>query len=534
MILSLEVTSPSMTGASRHTFREEGGSIGRESDNAWVLPHSKVSALHAVISHRSGVYYIEDRSRNGVYLNSSKNRLERGRPHGLKSGDRILIEPYEIRVSVSREQGDRSDQGIGSVSAGQLPPAGFNAADPFDADDPFAPGPVAAPLLPSNEADADHRELDPLELLNLGAKRAPQKKKVPTARDLDSASLLEGHYKPPAVVPVPSFASPASVNSIPEDYDPLAPDDGMPISASPPPVDLRGAYRAREERRDPRPLEPVDEPQPVQVAPPFKESRPPAREPLPLSREALPRSPEPAREPLLPVQEAVPPVHEPLHPMRDRAAEPPANRAADSIDFGAVLAGAGLDPASITPEVAHEFGRILRVVVSGVMDVMRSRQQIKDEFRMQGTRVRKIDNNPLKFSANVDDALHNLLMKRNRAYMSPVEAFEDAFADLRNHQIAMLAGMRTAFESMLAEFDPDRLQQEFDRQLAKGLVPAKLRYWDSYRERQQQAIKDPEATFRHLFGDEFARAYEDQLRALKAGARPAGGGDSTTPKQSDS
>ncbi len=540
MILILEVTSPPMTGASRHTFREEGGSIGRESDNAWVLPHSKVSALHAVISHRSGVYYIEDRSRNGVYLNSSKHRLERGRPHGLKSGDRILIEPYEIRVSVSREQGDRSDQGIGSMSAGQLPPAGFNAADPFDADDPFAPGPVVAPLLPSNEADADHRELDPLELLNLSAKRAPQKKKVPTARDLDSASLLEGHYKPPAVVPAPSFASPAGVNSIPEDYDPLAPDDGMPIAAPPPPVDLRGAYRAREERRDARPLEPVDQPQPVQAAPPLREPRA-AGEPLGSSRdalgpspEAIASSPEPAREPLLPAQEALSPTREPLQPMRDRAAQAAPNRAAESIDFGAVLAGAGLDPASITPEVAHEFGQILRVVVSGVMDVMRSRQQIKDEFRMQGTRVRKIDNNPLKFSANVDDALHNLLMKRNRAYMSPVEAFEDAFADLRNHQIAMLAGMRTAFESMLAEFDPDRLQQEFDRQLAKGLVPAKLRYWDSYRERQQQAIKDPEATFRRLFGDEFARAYEDQLRALKAGARAAGGGDSTTPKQSDS
>ena len=165
-----------------------------------------------------------------------------------------------------------------------------------------------------------------------------------------------------------------------------------------------------------------------------------------------------------------------------------------AVDFGAVLAGAGLDPASVTPEVARDFGQILRVVVSGVMDVMRSRQQIKDEFRMQGTRVRRIDNNPLKFSADVDDALHNLLVKRNRAYMSPVEAFEDAFADLRNHQIAMLAGMRTAFESMLAEFDPDRLQEEFDRQLAKGLVPAKLRYWDAYRERQQQAAKDPEAT----------------------------------------
>jgi len=161
---------------------------------------------------------------------------------------------------------------------------------------------------------------------------------------------------------------------------------------------------------------------------------------------------------------------------------------------------------------------------------MRSRQQIKDEFRMQGTRVRRVDNNPLKFSADVDDALHNLLVKRNRAYMSPVEAFEDAFSDLRNHQIAMLAGMRVAFESMLTEFDPDRLQEEFDRQMAKGLVPAKLRYWDAYRERQQLAAKDPEATFRRLFGEEFARAYEDQLKALKARQGPSGAGGSAAPK----
>ena len=84
------------------------------------------------------------------------------------------------------------------------------------------------------------------------------------------------------------------------------------------------------------------------------------------------------------------------------------------------------------------------------------------------THFRPADNNPLKFSANVDDALHNLLVKRNAAYLAPVEAFADAFEDLRNHQIAMLAGMRVAFESMLAEFDPDRLQEQFDRQLSKG------------------------------------------------------------------
>jgi type VI secretion system protein len=184
-------------------------------------------------------------------------------------------------------------------------------------------------------------------------------------------------------------------------------------------------------------------------------------------------------------------------------------------DLALVLAGAGLDQVEVTEDLARSFGQILRVVVAGVMDVLRSRQQIKDEFRMRMTHFRPADNNPLKFSANVDDALHNLLVKRNAAYLGPVDAFEDAFADLRNHQIAMLAGMRVAFEFMLSEFDPDHLQERFDRQVKKGSllsVPAKLRYWDLYREWREDIVKDPEASFRKLFGE----AYEEQLRQLKA------------------
>ena len=80
----------------------------------------------------------------------------------------------------------------------------------------------------------------------------------------------------------------------------------------------------------------------------------------------------------------------------------------------------------------------------------------------------------------------------------------------------MLNGLRVAFESMLAEFDPDRLQQEFDRQLVKSLRPAKFRYWELYRQRLADFLKDREATFRRLFGEKFAQAYEDELKRLKA------------------
>src|SRR4030095_2474906 len=108
---------------------------------------------------------------------------------------------------------------------------------------------------------------------------------------------------------------------------------------------------------------------------------------------------------------------------------------------------------------------------------------------------------------------------------APVEAFEDAFEDVRHHQVAMLAGVRVAFEAMLARFDPDPRQERFDRQKKGALVsvPAKLRYWDLYRDWIHDMVRDAEGSFRELFGDEFARAYEEQLKKLKAQGRAAKG-----------
>ena len=141
---------------------------------------------------------------------------------------------------------------------------------------------------------------------------------------------------------------------------------------------------------------------------------------------------------------------------------------------------------------------------------------------MRTTTFKAKENNPLKFSANVDDALHNLLVKRNAAFIGPVEAFEDAFDDVRNHQIAMLLAMRVAFDAMLAKFDPERLQEEFDHRSGQGAllaVPAKLRYWEQYREKIRDMVRDADAGFRELFGDEFGSAYEEQLRRLRAQRR---------------
>ena len=204
---------------------------------------------------------------------------------------------------------------------------------------------------------------------------------------------------------------------------------------------------------------------------------------------------------------------------------PPAPRSPQSPDTAqlkALLDAAGIEGLDPSSEAAQTLGAMLRAAVGGMMEVLRARERMKDELRVRGTTFKVANNNPLKFSANVDDAFHNLFVKRNPAYLDPAAAFEDAFRDVRDHQAAFLSAMRLAFESMLSQLDPNRLQDEFDRQIKKGSilgVPAKLRYWDLYRDKYSDLAKDAQGAFRNLFGDAFAKAYEEQLERLQGLAR---------------
>jgi type VI secretion system FHA domain protein len=106
--------------------------------------------------------------------------------------------------------------------------------------------------------------------------------------------------------------------------------------------------------------------------------------------------------------------------------------------------------------------------------------------------------------------------------MPAAEAFEDAFNDLRFHQLAMLAGMRAGFECVMNRFDPQKLQERFDRQLKHSgflAVTSKLRYWDLYADWFEELSGDADGAFQRLFGEEFASAYEQQLETLKRGRR---------------
>jgi type VI secretion system protein ImpI len=190
---------------------------------------------------------------------------------------------------------------------------------------------------------------------------------------------------------------------------------------------------------------------------------------------------------------------------------------AGALDLASFLKAAGIDPANLGPDTAANLGGILRCVVQGVVDVLRARAETKEEFRVTRTLVKPAENNPLKFAATGEEALNLLFGRRNGAYLSPTEAFADAFDDLRSHQLATLAGMRAGFDHLLTRLEPQALQQRAE---AKGaVVPLRVlrqsRCWDLYLEQFATFAADRGQAFRRLFAEEFALAYQKQLESHK-------------------
>jgi len=212
-------------------------------------------------------------------------------------------------------------------------------------------------------------------------------------------------------------------------------------------------------------------------------------------------------------------------PAAASAAKEPARPAARSPATGGaedLLAALGLDPTRVDPAVYQQLGAILRIVVSGMIEILQSRAEVKNNFRMVLTNIRPVENNPLKFSLNEEDALHNLFVKHNPGYLGPVESFRDAFQDIAFHQLAMLAGIRAAYDAMLSKLHPDHLQDIYERKLRRTAmfsVGNRSKFWEMYRAHFEDLDKDKESAFQTLFGEDFAKAYHEQLNRLTAAAR---------------
>jgi type VI secretion system protein len=107
MALRLRVVSEHAARLGEHStkvFGVHGGTIGRSTDNEWILPDPEryLSGKHARVDFRAGAYILVDTSSNGTYVNGAQVPLGKYHDYQLKDGDYVRLGEYELLASIDK------------------------------------------------------------------------------------------------------------------------------------------------------------------------------------------------------------------------------------------------------------------------------------------------------------------------------------------------------------------------------------------------------------------------------------------------
>lgn len=459
MALKLRVISDhykALGKRSSRLFGVGGGRIGRASDNDWVLPDPDryVSSHHAKVTFRSGAWVLEDTSTNGIFINGADTPVSMEGPYALQDGDRLRVGEYDILVSIDERNDFPAD------ASGQL----------------LVPKRIKDKAPPSIIPEDLGEELDITDLITDAASK-------PANQPYDLQAFSAGG--PPKSDTAPG-AKPNSTGQ-----------------ASPAPAPSPGGFSSLLDSL-------INDDEPRTVVHSKKEEDWPLQT-RPYDRKTLQALTSPGA--------LARPADRVETPAPERPAAPQ-RRSSDQVDSGveAFCRGAGIDPAALPADAQSQLltvaGQVLREAVLGLTEALKGRSDLKSRLRLSQTTIQPGENNPLKFSASVDEAVLRLLDPHSTRYLGPVETIRDSFADLRTHQTALVAAIQAGIDEFMNRIEPGELQERFDRGLKRGALLGaanKMKYWDLYVEFYQTLNQRNDQGLPPVFAEELARTYAEKV-----------------------
>jgi type VI secretion system protein ImpI len=191
----------------------------------------------------------------------------------------------------------------------------------------------------------------------------------------------------------------------------------------------------------------------------------------------------------------------------------PARAAGPNNLLEALARGAGVPPDAFLgrdpQEVAFEVGEVLRIAIENLTQLLKARAAAKTMTKSASrTMISAADNNPLKFVPVAQEAIE-IMFRRNRVgYMGARQSVEEAFADLKSHELATYAAMQKALARLLDELSPETIEAK----VGTSAFPLKKgRAWDAFVARWEEKNANANGML-DAFLAYFAEAYDDVTR----------------------
>lgn len=192
----------------------------------------------------------------------------------------------------------------------------------------------------------------------------------------------------------------------------------------------------------------------------------------------------------------------------------------DGLD--AFVRGLGISQGMIPPETDeqwwYELGVSMQCLMTGLMDSLHQRAAFKQTSRLNQTHFKRQENNPLKFSATLEDAIHNLFSRKSTSFLPPEQAIKEAFLDIGKHEKALLAGVDGAVGGIMKTLSPESIVEiGADQNVWFRFSPgsSKIKSWNAYEAMYRRLENDLKNSSEIYCWDDFVKSYEASLREVK-------------------
>jgi type VI secretion system protein len=460
MALRFEIISAQrqqLGGRANFTLAGKGCRIGRSLDNDWALPDVSrfLSGHHAIIHFRVGLYFLEDTSTNGVYINDSVSPLgRRGVQALLHAGDILRLGDYRIMVHIE-EEAKPQPQPLHHPPQHQTP--------------------VQRP---------DTQEMAALTVENVLPVRLAKGRRIEANEGIDFSALIPG---PDATASLRRMgvARQTKDGDLGDSLtiESLLPPDAADLAAK---IEATATWRVL-----PSLAAAMQQPAPDSTLPP-PPPPPPPRTPPP----ALVESNDSTGSRQLGSGED--------RLSRLRAAAKARLEGTNSQrllelrgGLDAFLRGAGVDPERLSVqnevETLQVAGRLLREALLGLKEILRAQQTFLDSNRIEAEAPE--GRSPLE--TNADDYLLELLAGHEKRRLDAVLRLRDQFAHAGKHGTALSPALRDALTQFLSHLAPERI----------GVGSGDAASWLRYKEIYGNLLQARSGRLPHLFLEALAQAY---------------------------
>jgi type VI secretion system protein len=178
--------------------------------------------------------------------------------------------------------------------------------------------------------------------------------------------------------------------------------------------------------------------------------------------------------------------------------------------------GAGIDaeglPSDAQTRLMHLVGQLFREAFVGLKDLERSRNEIRNKFRIEMQQDAD-DPRPSLSRMSVEELLLALLHQHESRRVDAVQWLREAMSTAKDHENATVHAMRDAFVEFVGRLDPAELEARFERAARRGKVrTGNVKHWELYGEFYKNLVEKPAALLPHTFVEAFSLAYREFLQ----------------------